>query len=311
VTGGPGSIAPDPSAIQPTSAPPALRLPDPTTLFGRRAARLHALAPGNPLEPFLKQMALLADAQRLAFAALPAEAPPGPEVLAQCRAAGVVPLGRTTWHRGPGWRVGLDVLLGRFDASGATAATRDALAGLCRLGSDAVEALADRVLQEQPTAVDIAPAWFVAAALQVYWSGLAARLDATALAGGAPPRRCPCCKSPPVASVLRYDHGSQATRYLHCGLCAAEWHLVRITCAHCHSTKGIAYHAIEGGNDTVRAETCDECGTYTKILDLAKRTDAEPLADDLASIGLDLMVDEAGWHRAAPNPFLLSAEPEV
>jgi FdhE protein len=313
VTGGPrsdpGAIQPDPSVIGQASAPPFLRLPNPVALFGRRAARLHALAAGNPLEAYLRQMAALADAQRLAVAALPVEAPPGRDVLAHCRAAGVAPLGRTTLRRGPGWRAALDVLLSRFDASVAPAETREALGTVHAMPEQEIEALADRLLQEQVDAADIAPGWFVAAALQVYWTGLAARLDASALGHGEQVRQCPCCHSAPIASVLRVDGSQQPTRYLHCGLCAAEWHYVRITCAHCSSTKGIAYHAIEGQDGSLRAETCDECGTYTKILDLTRDQTAEPLADDLASIGLDIMVDEAGWSRAAPNPFLLAEAP--
>jgi selenocysteine-specific translation elongation factor len=36
-------------------------------------------------------------------------------------------------------------------------------------------------------------------------------------------------------------------------LCATEWHLVRIKCANCNSTKGIAYLQIEGGDDAARS----------------------------------------------------------
>jgi FdhE protein len=32
----------------------------------------------------------------------------------------------------------------------------------------------------------------------------------------------------------------------------------------------------------------------------------EALADDLATLSLDLMVQEAGWKRHAPNPFMLA-----
>jgi FdhE protein len=306
---GPGALQPDPSVIGQASAPPPLRLPDPAVLFGRRAARLHALAPGNPLEAYLRQMASLADAQRQAVDALPVEALPAPDVLAHCRAAGLAPIGRTTWRRGPGWRMALDLLLTRFDAAHAPAATQEAIGMLHAMPHQDVEALADRMLQEQLGAADIAPGWFVTAALQVYWASLTARLDAGALGHSEQARTCPCCQSVGVVSLLKVDGSQQATRYLHCGLCAAEWHYVRITCAHCGSTKGIAYQAIEGQNGPVRAETCDECGTYTKILDLTKDPAVEPLADDLASLGLDIMVDEAGWQRAAPNPFLLAESP--
>jgi FdhE protein len=32
---------------------------------------------------------------------------------------------------------------------------------------------------------------------------------------------------------------------------------------------------------------------------------ADPYADDLATLGLDLLVAEAGWSRHAPNPLVL------
>jgi FdhE protein len=38
----------------------------------------------------------------------------------------------------------------------------------------------------------------------------------------------------------------------------------------------------------------------------AKDMAVEPFADDLASLGLDLMVGEAGWSRLSPNPFVLA-----
>ena len=33
----------------------------------------------------------------------------------------------------------------------------------------------------------------------------------------------------------------------------------------------------------------------------------DPFADDLATLGLDLIVAEAGWARHGPNPLLLVA----
>ena len=50
------------------------------------------------------------------------------------------------------------------------------------------------------------------------------------------PTLCPCCGSRPVASVERL--GAEGARYLACGLCATQWHYVRIKCTHCQSTKG-------------------------------------------------------------------------
>ncbi len=120
-----------------------------------------------------------------------------------------------------------------------------------------------------------------------------------------PPGLCPICGSPPVASVVHAAGSLHGARFLHCALCSTQWHFVRIKCPNCTSTKGIAYQHIQGGNGAVKAETCDECGTYTKILYLEKDHQLEPFADDLASYALDVLVEEAGWQRATPNPFLM------
>jgi FdhE protein len=42
-----------------------------------------------------------------------------------------------------------------------------------------------------------------------------------------------------------------------------------------------------------------------KILQQQKDPDVDPFADDVASLGLDILVREAGYRRGAFNPFLL------
>jgi FdhE protein len=61
---------------------------------------------------------------------------------------------------------------------------------------------------------------------------------------------------------------------------------------------------IEGGSEAVKAESCDECQTYRKIGYQEKDYEFEPLADDLASLTLDLLMNEAGYQRSSPNPLL-------
>ena len=84
-------------------------------------------------------------------------------------------------------------------------------------------------------------------------------------------RVCPCCGSRPTASVTRSSGESLGQRYLHCSLCSLQWHLVRIKCTHCLSTKRIAYQSLEAaGADeqgdsraasaALQAESCDDCG---------------------------------------------------
>ena len=97
--------------------------------------------------------------------------------------------------------------------------------------------------------------------------------------------------------------------YVACSLCASEWHVVRVKCSACASTKGVSYLFVEGANDAVKAECCDECKTYLKILYLDKDNRLEPHADDLATFGLDMLVDEQGYQRLGPNWLCLPGTP--
>jgi FdhE protein len=167
-----------------------------------------------------------------------------------------------------------------------------------------LEARADALLATPAHASDAAAAPFVMAALQVCWTHRAGALDPQAVMAAPLPGMCPVCGTLPVASIVRVDQGSQGYRYLHCPLCSSEWHLVRVTCTQCQATKGVAYHSIEGGSEAIRAESCDTCKSYRKILYQEKDMGSEPVADDLASLALDLLMSEAGYHRASGNPLL-------
>ncbi len=60
----------------------------------------------------------------------------------------------------------------------------------------------------------------------------------------------------------------------------------------------------------VEAETCDECGSYLKIVRMERNAEVEPVADDLATVTLDLLVAEAGFQRHGVNLMLLFGDPE-
>jgi FdhE protein len=115
---------------------------------------------------------------------------------------------------------------------------------------------------------------------------------------------------------VRIGGDTNGYRYLQCSLCSAQWHMVRIKCSACQSTKGIGYQALEAlpghalpaagaSPGVVQAETCDSCGSYLKIVHMDKDPMVEPIADDLATITLDLLVSEAGYHRQGANLMLL------
>ena len=116
---------------------------------------------------------------------------------------------------------------------------------------------------------------------------------------------CPVCGGPPTASMVVGWLGAHGARYCGCALCGTLWNYVRIKCALCASTEGIAYQEIEGGPGTVKAETCTSCRGYVKILQQHKDPAVDIIADDVASLGLDLLVRETGFQRGGVNPFLL------
>jgi FdhE protein len=121
--------------------------------------------------------------------------------------------------------------------------------------------------------------------------------------------RCPVCGFAPVAGVVTAAGRAPGVRYLHCGLCATAWNHVRAVCVTCGGSRGLALHSIEGSDGVVQAETCDECHSYAKMLYQAKDMAVEPMADDLASLGLDMLVGEAGYRRHAANPLVLASGP--
>ncbi len=296
----------DPIDIGNVAQPPFVRLPDLKKLFDRRAARLQTLSHSHSLADYLQFIAALVRAQADVVDGLPAGTLPGSDQIAFFHEHKLPIVDRLTWRRDPSWQAALDGILDDLAAIAMPDPARSALNDLKRAVPDAREALADRVLGIDPAPADAAQACFVGAALQVYWTRMAALLDPATVLAVEPACSCPVCGSPAVASVVYAEGSLQGVRFLCCPLCASEWHCVRIKCANCQSTKGIAYHHI-AEQPAVKAETCDECRTYTKILYKDKDPDGEPFADDLATFGLDVLVGEAGWARATPNLFLAPA----
>ena len=85
--------------------------------------------------------------------------------------------------------------------------------------------------------------------------------------------------------------------------CATSWRYVRAKCVHCGSTEKVSFRQLSG-TSFVRAECCESCKGYSKVFYVEKVKPVEPMADDLASLGLDVLIGEEGYARA-PNPFVL------
>jgi FdhE protein len=278
-----------------------VKLPDLLTVFAKRAERLRALAPGHELEGFLRMLAALVGAQHEALRDLPPGTLPHPTTGA--------PLDPTTCKRDESWRVALARILERIDVTGLPEAAVQARTALAAASPDALEALADRFLGGDVKPGQAAEMVFVAAALQVAWTRMAALLDAAAL-DPADSGQCPACGSPPIAGMVAPGGTKFGHRHLHCSLCATSWRYVRTRCVHCGSTDKISFRQF-AGTSYLRAECCEACKGYSKVFYIEAARTLEPLADDLASLGLDVLVGEEGFARVA-NPFVLGvmAEPD-
>jgi len=320
-------LSPEEIAVRAGRETPFLRLPEPASVFADRALRLRQLAADHPMRDYLLFAAELVQAQHLVLADYPTVALPTPAQLDAAALAGRPALDPDAWPRDPAWRDGLHRLLDVVAARLAPGPARDQASALRGLQADALERQADRLLAGVMTGLDLGAAPLVAAGLQVYFTALVTATEAAHPAGRPTPfgriddaTRCPCCGSRPTAAVLRIGADESGYRYLHCALCSTQWHLVRIKCSCCLGTKGIGYQALEAlpghappatgaAAGAVQAETCDACGSYLKIMNMARDPFVEPVADDLASVTLDLLVSEAGHQRHGVNLLLLFGDP--
>jgi FdhE protein len=284
----------------PAEDAPYARVPGGEFTFNDRARRLHALAVDHTLSGYLEFMARLVEAQAHAARALVGQVPTASaEHVERCLAEGRPVYPALGWARDPVWRQALDLILGRL-------ATEEAASLAVReLGiatPERIEAIAEHLLAGEFETEHAGQAPLVAAALQVYWNALASQLDATLFrSGGQATGLCPACGSAPVASVVRIGGAEQGLRYLHCSLCDTEWHLPRVQCSNCSNTTDLGYFAVEGAGEAVKAEACDTCHSYLKQVYMTKAPQADAVADDLATLALDMLMAERDYLRSGPN----------
>lgn len=271
------------AGLVPGTSPVPVRLPAAVALFLNRARRLRELAPGHSLAPWLDFVAQLADVQGELVAQAAPEAEPGRQ-----------------------WLTDLRSLVGRL--RGRVPETMvDILDRLDKAPAADLDGLAARLQGGEPKAEDLPAAPFAVAALQVAWTRHSSGLTAEAVQAPATAAHCPVCGSAPVAGVIHVGAES-GLRYLHCGQCHTAWHHVRASCVACGESKDLSYASLAGEEAGVRAETCGDCKTYLKLFLGDKRPGLDPVADDLATLAVDILVGEEGYQRLGINPYLLMAE---
>jgi FdhE protein len=284
--------------------PPFAVLPAPSTMFDIRSKRFTALAARGELVPYLRFLAALARLQHETQSDLPQAVLPSADALERAGGFGMPLLDRETFAIDAAFDATFQRLLAGAAEIDAPVVTKDALRELQGISADRLAPMIRNVLSHVIPGDAIAGHVIVAVALQVHFARLATQLDVKWL-GPVGDALCPCCGGPPVASLVVGWQNAHGARYCACSLCGTLWNYVRIRCTQCGSTKGISYQEIGDGAGTVKAETCDSCHCYVKILYQDKDVFLEPVADDVATLGLDLLMRGGPYRRAAANLFLI------
>lgn len=274
-----------------SSATPRLLLPDARTLFAQRAKRLHSLAQNHPLAQWLNFCAELAAVQDML-----ANQSTSTSIYTRADLSIEHWQAESAWHY---WQEVLETMLTQ-----AITAEQKALVEQLKTWdksqwqSEAQALLLANELQH-PEATP-----FLATALQVEWTVKASQLTPipqNELPTDAP--LCPVCGSHPMVSVVHTGDPTHGVRYLVCSLCSSQWYATRAKCTNCDSPKAVSLLG-ESSEASLQGECCDHCQSYVKLVSLLKDIHLDPCADDLASLGLDMSLHEAGYARAARNLFL-------
>ncbi len=325
---------PEEIAVQAGEQVQYVRLPERASVFADRATRLRERAASHSMRDFLLFMADVAQCQHESLQHYPDVVVPDAAAVRSAAGEAAPLLPASTWPRDGVWVDELRGLLDRLLARLEPSPVRTAVEALRSADDERLNLQADRLLNGVMFGLDMAAAPLIAAGLQTYWTHLV--LTTQAAHGGQPASvrmtaspfgrtlrtgHCPCCGSLPSASISRVGSENTGHRYQHCSLCSAQWHMVRIKCSHCESTKGIHYQSLQAAADgavtsskfkpAVEAETCDECGHYLKIVHMERDLHVDPIADDLATVALDLLVSEAGFERHGVNLMLLYGDPDT
>ena len=302
-------LQPDPDRIGIAGSVPFVQLPVPADLFANRALRLQRLAPDHPMGGYLDLLARIATAQAAVQAARAARTASGPEAASQADRAmrlehGMPPLSRHTLEAADAFLACLDALLAALDLGPAPQAAHGAVASLRAATPEERLDLGVQVFEGAFPVARMAECVFVAAALQICLSEAAAGLDRAtlkAVADGV----CPCCGGAPVASLIVAWTPADKARYLACSLCGSQWNHVRIRCTACGAGEAISYQSLDEVSKDIQVETCGTCHSYIKHLHQHRDPALDPVADDVASYGLDLKIVEEGFRKSGLNPLFV------
>ncbi|WP_024538347.1 formate dehydrogenase accessory protein FdhE [Comamonas badia] len=314
---------PEEIALRSSLDVPLLLLPKRGNVFADRALRLRQKAADHAMRDYLMFMAVVCEAQHARLPQFPQVPIPTQAQIDAAAQDGSALLATDRWPRDPAWRGELRALLAQvLQKLPADSPARAGVQAVADLSDEVLEQQADRLLAGITLGLDLAAAPLIAAGLQLYWVHLVtstSQLGPTVFRPRENSNRCPCCNSAPTASLMRVGGKQEGQRYLCCSLCSAQWLMERVQCTHCLSDKSVRYRGLQAADaaadpekaPAIEAETCDECRHYLKAMHMAREVHVEPVADDLASLTLDLLVSEEGYIRSGTNLLLLFGDPEA
>ncbi|OOF68347.1 formate dehydrogenase accessory protein FdhE [Rodentibacter caecimuris] len=280
---------------------PAILFSNPKNLYQRRAARLRELAVDHPFADYLHFAADIVESQAKVLENTPVESN---ETLVHLK--GILPLEAKNFPRERVWLNLLKSLLKEVKPK-----TQEPISStiewLEKASDSELEQLADYLLKQEFNLVSSDKAVFIWAALSLYWLQLVQHIPHSSQAESTDNLYlCPVCGAMPVASIVHFGD-TQGLRYLHCSLCESEWNLVRAQCTNCNQSGKLDYWSFNEELALIRAESCGDCESYLKIMFQDKDPQVEAVADDLASLFLDMEMEEKGFSRSGINPFLFPA----
>lgn len=293
---------------------PTVVLPN-LKVFSKRATRLRELVQQvSSLDEFLEFMARLVQAQHQVLTEHEPAWRPAEGAFDQALKHGMPPLGFQALRNDVPWQDDLRAMLSAMELH-IGERQRPLLETLKAMPDERLDTLAAQVFEAQSGDAQTRPLLpLVAAALQISWTRLAIGLPRPPVRPEGEARAlCPCCGSLPVSSVIHNERHRAGVRYLHCSVCETEWHLERLKCSVCDSGAKLLYMTLDDEQGKpflpVQAETCGECHSYMKVMLREEHGRADPVADDLASLALDITLAEQGeYGRSGYNPLLVMGD---
>ncbi|MDF7666831.1 formate dehydrogenase accessory protein FdhE [Orbaceae bacterium ESL0727] len=280
---------------------PLLFYPAPNVLYAHRLERLQALAKESPFADYLQFCASIVAEQLELLKQDPIHVDLTKALTAD---TDLPPLSLANYPLNHDWQRYLEKLLASLPKM--TDEIAKLIEELQKNSPEQYQEKALRLLNGEFDKVSSNESLFIWAALSLYYTQLASQIKGKAFAENSDKSwLCPVCNSLPVASTIHIGQ-NLGLRYLHCSLCESEWYVPRVKCTSCDNLQDIHYFSLDDERAATQAECCDHCHSYLKIFNQELAPHLDVIADDIATLMLDMKTEEEGFAKSGLNPFLFA-----